>query len=57
MKDKSIFTRQNQTLINLFRDAKHPDKVLCVLIDYAKKRYQSVNLRIKDIRVLNLGGE
>ncbi len=36
MKNKSIFTRQNQTLINLFRDAGHPDKVLCVPLDYAK---------------------
>jgi len=36
MKNKSIFTRQNQTLINLFRDAQHPEKVLCIPIDYAK---------------------
>jgi len=39
MKDKSIFTRQNQTLINLFRDAGHPDKVLCVPLDYAKSTH------------------
>lgn len=38
-KNKSIFTRQNQTLVNLFRDAKHPDKVLCVPIDYAKQTH------------------
>ena len=36
MKNKGIFTRQNQTLINLFRDAEHPDKVLFIPIDYAK---------------------
>ena len=42
MKDKSIFTRQNQTLINLFRDAKHPDKVLCVPIDYAKQTHMAL---------------
>jgi len=36
MKNKSIFTRQNQTLINLFRDAQHPEKVLCIPLDYAK---------------------
>jgi transposase len=39
MKNKSIFTRQNQTLINLFRDAEHPDKVLCVPLDYAKQTH------------------
>jgi transposase len=42
MKNKSIFTRQNQTLINLFRDAKHPDKVLCVPIDYAKQTHMAL---------------
>ena len=42
MKDKSIFTRQNQTLVNLFRDAKHPDKVLCVPIDYAKQTHMAL---------------
>jgi len=36
MKNKSIFTRQNQTLINLFHDAQHPEKVLCIPLDYAK---------------------
>ena len=36
MKNKSIFTRQNQTLIKLFRDAQHPEKVLCIPLDYAK---------------------
>jgi len=40
--NKSIFTRQNQTLINLFRDAKHPDKVLCVPIDYAKQTHMTL---------------
>jgi len=42
MKDKSIFTRQNQTLINLFRDAQHPEKVLCVPIDYAKQTHMAL---------------
>ena len=42
MKNKSIFTRQNQTLITLFRDAKHPDKVLCVPIDYAKQTHMAL---------------
>ena len=42
MKNRSIFTRQNQTLINLFRDAKHPDKVLCVPIDYAKQTHMAL---------------
>jgi len=36
MKNKSIFTRQNQTLSNLFLDARHPEKVLCIPLDYAK---------------------
>lgn len=36
MSKRSIFTRQNQTLINLFKDAGHPDKVLCIPLDYAK---------------------
>jgi transposase len=39
MKNKSIFTRQNQTLIDLFKDAGHPDKVLCIPIDYAKQTH------------------
>ncbi len=39
MKNKSIFTRQNQILINLFKDAGHPDKVLCIPIDYAKQTH------------------
>lgn len=42
MKNKNIFTRQNQILINLFRDAKHPDKVLCVPIDYAKQTHMAL---------------
>ena len=42
MKNKSIFTRQNQTLINLFRDAEHPDKVLCVPVDYAKQTHMAL---------------
>lgn len=42
MKDKSIFTRQNQTLIDLFRDAQDPDKVLCVPIDYAKLTHMAL---------------
>ena len=37
MSKRSIFTRQNQTLIDLFEDAEHPDKVLCIPIDYAKQ--------------------
>jgi transposase len=39
MSKKSIFTRQNQTLIDLFEDAGHPDKVLCIPIDYAKQTH------------------
>ncbi len=39
MKNGSIFTRQNQTLIELFKDAGHPDKVLCIPIDYAKQTH------------------
>lgn len=39
MKNESIFTRQNQTLIDLFKDAGHPDKVLCIPIDYAKQTH------------------
>jgi len=42
MKNRSIFTRQNQTLINLFRDAKHPDKVLCIPLDYAKQTHMAL---------------
>ena len=36
MKDKSIFSRQNQTILKLFEQAGHPRKVLCVVLDYAK---------------------
>lgn len=39
MSKKSIFTRQNQTLIDLFTQAAHPDKVLCIPIDYAKQTH------------------
>lgn len=39
MSKRSIFTRQNQTLIDLFEDAGHPDKVLCIPIDYAKQTH------------------
>jgi transposase len=42
MKERSIFTRQNQTLINLFRDAQHPEKVLCVPLDYAKQTHMAL---------------
>lgn len=42
MKNESIFTRQNQTLIDLFKDAGHPDKVLCVPIDYAKQTHMAL---------------
>lgn len=39
MSKRSIFTRQNQTLIDLFNDAGHPDRVLCIPIDYAKQTH------------------
>ena len=42
MKNRSIFTRQNQTLINLFRDAEYPEKVLCVPLDYAKSTHMAL---------------
>lgn len=42
MKNKSIFTRQNQTLINLFRDAGRLEKVLCVPLDYAKSTHMAL---------------
>jgi len=42
MKNKSIFTRQNQTLINLFRNAGHPNKVLCIPLDYAKQTHMAL---------------
>lgn len=42
MSKRSIFTRQNQTLIDLFKDAGHPDKVLCVPIDYAKQTHMAL---------------
>lgn len=42
MAKRSIFTRQNQTLIDLFNDAEHPDKVLCVPLDYAKKTHMAL---------------
>ena len=41
-KDKSIFTKQNQIIIRLFQQAKHPDKVLCVPIDYAKGTHMAL---------------
>jgi len=36
MKHKSIFSRQNQTIIKLFEGAGQPRKVLCFVLDYAK---------------------
>lgn len=39
MSKRNIFTSQNQVLINLFKDAGHPDKVLCVPLDYAKQTH------------------
>jgi transposase len=36
MKHKNIFSRQNQTILGLFEQAGHPQKVLCVVLDYAK---------------------
>jgi len=42
MKNKSIFTRQNQTLINLFRNAQHLGKVLCIPLDYAKTTHMAL---------------
>ena len=42
MSKRSIFTRQNQTLIDLFKDAGHPDKVLCIPIDYAKQTHMAL---------------
>ena len=42
MSKKSIFTRQNQSLIELFQDAGHPDKVLCIPIDYAKQTHMAL---------------
>jgi transposase len=42
MKNKNIFTAQNQTLIDLFKDAEHPDKVLCIPIDYAKQTHMAL---------------
>src|SRR6056297_2697829 len=42
MNKKSILTRQNQTLIDLFKDAGHPDKVLCIPIDYAKQTHMAL---------------
>jgi transposase len=42
VKNKNIFTAQNQTLIDLFKDAEHPDKVLCVPIDYAKQTHMAL---------------
>ena len=42
MSKRSIFTRQNQTLIDLFKDAGHPDKVLCIPIDYAKLTHMAL---------------
>jgi transposase len=36
MKHRNIFTHQNQTIIDLFNDAGHPEKVLCIPVDYAK---------------------
>ena len=36
MKNKSIFTRQNQIILKLFEQAGHPQKVLCIVLDYAK---------------------
>lgn len=42
MSKRSIFTRQNQTLIKLFKEAQHPNKVLCLPIDYAKQTHMAL---------------
>lgn len=42
MKNKSIFTRQNPSLIKLFNDAKNPSKVLCIPLDYAKLTHMAL---------------
>jgi transposase len=42
MKNKSIFIRQNQTLVKLFADAQLPEKVLCVPLDYAKLTHMAL---------------
>jgi transposase len=39
---KSIFPRKNQNLLDLFESAKHPGKVVCVPIDYAKKSHTAL---------------
>ena len=34
--NESIFQRKNQDIVDLFKSAKHPKKVACVALDYAK---------------------
>ena len=39
---KSIFPRENQKVVDLFDSAKHPSKVACVALDYAKKTHTAL---------------
>jgi transposase len=39
---KSIFPRKNQSLVDLFDSAKHPHKVACVALDYAKATHTAL---------------
>ena len=39
---KSIFPRKNQSLVDLFDSAKHPGKVACVALDYAKATHTAL---------------
>ena len=40
--NESIFPRKNQDIINLFESAKHPKKVACVVLDYAKRTHTAL---------------
>ncbi len=42
MKHKSIFAQQNQPILNLFEDAGRPEKVICVVLDYAKSTHTAL---------------
>ncbi len=42
MKHRNIFTVQNQAVVSLFASAGHPNKVLCVALDYAKETHMAL---------------
>lgn len=40
--NESIFPRKNQDIVELFKSAKHPNKIACVALDYAKATHTAL---------------